>query len=83
MTNKVKDLPPDKLLETVINDKDISRFNEQLEYIELYRHYRGVFYRTAGQYDKRNIYYCNCYRKYKILMKSNIQCVYIAYIKMK
>lgn len=63
LAKKVRDLPPDKLLETVINDKEISRFNEQLEYIELYKHYRGVFYKTAGQYDKRNIYYCNCYRK--------------------
>ena len=29
LAKKVKDLPPDKLLETVINDKDISRFNDR------------------------------------------------------
>lgn len=58
---KYKDCPPDELLQKLLQDIELSGYQADIGYIELYSYYSSLISTIAPQYNKKDINYFNCY----------------------
>ena len=59
--NRVKDLPPDTLLQEIMKDKELNNYQDDIGYIELFTYYTSLIRKIAPEEDKKGINYFNCY----------------------
>lgn len=59
--NRVKDNPPDVILQEIMNDKELNSYQDDIGYIELFTYYSALIRRIAPEEDRKNINYFNCY----------------------
>lgn len=63
LKEKLQDLPPDELLQKVIEDKDINNYQNDIGYIELFSYYSSLLNKINPIYNKKDINYFNCFVK--------------------
>lgn len=80
LSEKVKGVEPNELLDIILNDNNINKFFPNLDYIELYKYYRSLIAQIAPQYDGKNINCCNCFRQLQDNeQKEYCMCIYSTY----
>lgn len=63
LKEKIQDLPPDELLQRVIEDQDINNYQKDIGYIELFSYYSALLNIINPIYNKKDINYFNCFVK--------------------
>lgn len=60
---KVENLPPDELLQKIIEDKEINNYQKDIGYIELFSYYSALLNKINPIYNRKDINYFNCFVK--------------------
>lgn len=63
LAEKLKGLPPDRMLEEILKDDKVNKLQEDIGYIEFFNYYSHMIGKVARDYDRKQIDYFNCYRK--------------------
>ncbi|MBR3255030.1 MAG: hypothetical protein IKF97_02215 [Clostridia bacterium] len=63
LKEKIQDLPPDELLQRVIEDQEINNYQKDIGYIELFSYYSALLNIINPIYNKKDINYFNCFVK--------------------
>lgn len=83
LKGKIENLPPDELLQKIIQDEGINNYQDDIGYIELYSYYSSLIAKIAPNYDRKDINYFNCYvRKTDEIgeeYKDYTMCIYSVY----
>lgn len=83
LKEKLKDLPPDKTLEGIMTDKEITSVPKDIGYIEFFKYYQKVLKNIAPNYYNYEIQTFNCFRRKENdrgkMEKDYSMCIYCDY----
>ncbi len=76
LKEKVKDKTPNEALDIIFNDQKVNQFENDLEFVEMYKYYRGLFNKTIQRYIDKKVFAFNCYRQKEDDQRDYTMCVY-------
>lgn len=83
LAEKVKGQTPNNVLEAIISDEDLKKYQDDIGYIELYKYYKSIVGKVAPRCNGQTINYFNCYIKKEkedgSIEKDYTMCIYSLY----
>lgn len=62
LAKRVEGMTASQILPQIVNNSEISNYQSDIGYIELYKFYAGIIKSVANKYAQNGIHYFNCYR---------------------
>lgn len=76
LKEKVKGKTPNEALDIIFNDQRVNQFENDLEFVEMYKYYMGLLNKTIPKYLHKKVFAFNCYREKEDGQRDYTICIY-------